>query len=244
MTEIPLPPKSKPVAIFGAGGHGTTIGSILLMMDERVVFLDDDIRADAQVKAMGSTVVGGSEKLTDANFLRQHDLIVALGDNRLRKELSERAMKNFGELAIFVDRSAVILSASLDTGCMLLPGAVVSHGAKLGRGVNVGINAVVAHHCVVENYVSINDGAHLGGNVTVREGAFIGLNATVLPGIHIGPWATIGAGAVVTKDVPLGSTVVGNPARIINSDSSPMVSEIGDHVASAGTLAYRRPNHK
>ena len=51
--------------------------------------------------------------------------------------------------------------------------------------------------------------------VTVRRGASIGANATLLPGVTIGERAMVGAGAVVVSDVPPGSVVVGNPARII-----------------------------
>ena len=47
----------------------------------------------------------------------------------------------------------------------------------------------------------------------VKKGASIGANATILPGLTIGEGAMVGAGSVVTKDVPPGVTVVGNPAR-------------------------------
>jgi len=55
---------------------------------------------------------------------------------------------------------------------------------------------------------------------TVGKAAWIGMRAIVLPGCQsIGAYAVIGAGAVVTKDVPAGAIVVGNPARIINADA-------------------------
>ena len=49
----------------------------------------------------------------------------------------------------------------------------------------------------------------------VRRGASIGSNATILCGVEIGERAVVGAGAVVTKSVPAGSVVAGNPARVI-----------------------------
>ncbi len=49
----------------------------------------------------------------------------------------------------------------------------------------------------------------------VKRGAAIGSNATLLCGITIGENALVGAGSVVTRDVPDGATVVGNPARIL-----------------------------
>lgn len=50
---------------------------------------------------------------------------------------------------------------------------------------------------------------------TIRKGASIGANSTILPGITIGAGAMVGAGSVVTKDVPAGALVRGNPARFV-----------------------------
>jgi acetyltransferase-like isoleucine patch superfamily enzyme len=49
----------------------------------------------------------------------------------------------------------------------------------------------------------------------VERGASIGSNATILCGVTIGEGAVVGAGSVVTRDVPEGATVVGNPARVL-----------------------------
>jgi acetyltransferase-like isoleucine patch superfamily enzyme len=51
----------------------------------------------------------------------------------------------------------------------------------------------------------------------VKQGASIGSGATLLCGITVGENAMIGAGSVVTKDVPVGAVVAGNPARAVKS---------------------------
>jgi acetyltransferase-like isoleucine patch superfamily enzyme len=53
------------------------------------------------------------------------------------------------------------------------------------------------------------------GGATVRRLARIGANSTILPGVVIGENALVGAGSVVVHDVPDGTVVVGNPARVI-----------------------------
>lgn len=51
--------------------------------------------------------------------------------------------------------------------------------------------------------------------VVIEDDAWIGIGAIVLKGVHIGQGARVAAGSVVTRDVPAGATVAGNPARIV-----------------------------
>lgn len=55
------------------------------------------------------------------------------------------------------------------------------------------------------------------GKIHIKENCFIGLNTIILPGVTIGPNSVVGAGSVVTKDVPPGVVVAGNPAKIITT---------------------------
>jgi acetyltransferase-like isoleucine patch superfamily enzyme len=48
----------------------------------------------------------------------------------------------------------------------------------------------------------------------IKDNVVVGVGASLLPGVTIGEGSTIGAGAVVTKDVPPNSTVIGMPAKV------------------------------
>jgi acetyltransferase-like isoleucine patch superfamily enzyme len=112
--------------------------------------------------------------------------------------------------------------------------SVVEHHIEIHNGVRVHSNVFIPEFSVLEeeswldpNVVitnavyprSLNVKESLKG-VVIKRKAKIGANATILPGITIGENALVGAGAVVTKDVPPGKVLIGNPAKVINDISN------------------------
>lgn len=108
----------------------------------------------------------------------------------------------------FIDPSVV-----LGEGVQIMAGAIITADAKLGRQVIINTRASVDHECVLGDGVEIAPSATLCGLVTCETNAWICAGATVLPRMRIGADSVVGAGAVVTRDVPPQTTVVGVPAR-------------------------------
>ncbi|MFA7099482.1 MAG: acyltransferase [Eubacteriales bacterium] len=105
---------------------------------------------------------------------------------------------------------------------------------EIGPGVEIGHDTSIAAFCFIPSGVKIGHNCFIGPRVTftndkyppsgeenwlktaVLNKASIGAGSTILPGVIIGYDAKVGAGSVVTKNVPAGATVCGNPAKIIN----------------------------
>jgi maltose O-acetyltransferase len=97
----------------------------------------------------------------------------------------------------------------LNFGCVFLDVVAITlgEGCQLGPGVQV----YTADH--PREAALRRQGLEFGRPVTIGANVWVGGGAIILPGVTLGDDAIIGAGSVVTRDVPAGATVAGNPAR-------------------------------
>ncbi len=126
-------------------------------------------------------------------------------------------------------------------GCRIGDGTRIGTFVEIQRGATIGAACKIQSHTFICDGIEIGDRVFVGHGVTfvndkepratavggalqteddwslertvVEDGASIGSGATILGGVRIGHDALVGAGAVVTRDVAPGETVVGNPAR-------------------------------
>lgn len=100
----------------------------------------------------------------------------------------------------------------INCGCNVTDPTLV----RIGSNVGLSDCTLIGHDGVVA-LIEICYGKHLDsvGYIDIKDNCFVGHGAIVMPRVTIGPNAVVAAGAVVTKDVPPGTVVGGNPAKVI-----------------------------
>ena len=98
------------------------------------------------------------------------------------------------------------------------PTAEFSLSAKFDRTFPIGVHVGARSYIAFEARILCHDvtrGLYL--HTRVGRNCFIGGRSLILPGVEIGDGSVVGAGSVVTKSVPPGSVVAGNPAKVLRS---------------------------
>lgn len=150
---------------------------------------------------------------------RNIPVVIPLITPGFRKLLETEILKHgFNSFYNLVHPSAIIAtSVKWKEGFNVNAGVVIGTNTNLGKHVLVNRSVSIGHDVEIEDFVSFAPGCVIGGHSRICKGTFIGINATILPKVTIGSNSIIGGGAVVTKDVPDNTIVLGNPAKIIKT---------------------------
>lgn len=147
-------------------------------------------------------------------------------------------------------------------GCEVGDHTKIGAFVEIQKNAKVGSNCKISSHTFICEGVTIEDEVFVGHSVTfindsypratsgdgvlqtesdwtvettiVKRGASIGSGSTILSRVTVGENSIVGAGSVVTKDVPPGVIVAGNPARVLRPVPSAAPSPERDHAVQAG----------
>lgn len=209
-------------AVFGASGCGRGIMPLARAQLERegigaarLVFVDD---------RPGGGVVNAHPVLRYEEFLQipasSRHIVVAIANSAVRERIVSRCSVDGVQPWTVTASNVVIMDdVKLGDGAALSPFVTLTSNIRIGKCFHANLYSYVEHDCIIGDFVTFAPAVKCNGNVCVEDHAYIGAGAVIKQGKPgkpriIGRGAVVGMGAVVTRDVAPGTTVIGNPARI------------------------------
>lgn len=181
---------------------------------EKIVFIDD---------APPSIFRNGHRVMTWVQFLNEPASVrfvaLAIANSIVREKLARRCeQEGVAFWHVHAENVVVLDEVELGKGSILSPFVTLTSNIKIGSHFHANLYSYVEHDCQIGDYVTFAPGACCNGNVLIEDHVYIGAGAIIRQGqpgkpLVIGRGAVVGMGAIVTRDVPAGVTVVGNPAR-------------------------------
>jgi len=210
-------------AVYGASGFGR--GVMPLAREQLIaentenyelVFIDD---------GENKQVVNGHQVYSFEEFLRldavDKYVAIAIANSHVREKLTQKIdLHNLKHWSVSASTTIRMDVVQIGEGAILCNYVHFTSNIKVGKFFHANYFSYVAHDCIIGDYVTFAPGVKCNGNIHIEDHAYIGTSAVIKQGtpdkpLVIGKGAVVGMGAVVTKSVPPGVTVVGSPARIL-----------------------------
>lgn len=156
---------NKKLLIIGAGGHGKVVAETALQSGQWDIagFCDDTVSVGTIVMDDISIItrLSGIEKISFDSF------IVAIGNNHIRKDIFLKLRSQFQPATIIHPFTQVSAHSTIEEGCIILPGAVISFGVKIGANCIIGSNVHIDHECTIGAHCHIGNGTSIGSNCLI-----------------------------------------------------------------------------
>lgn len=203
----------KSLIVIGASGLGKEVVWLAKRLGISVKGYLDDNETIQRQEFYGFPVLG---KVSDWIGFEDSEFVVAIASPNIR-ELIVTSMSEIGQpkFKTLVDPAAAIDMnlTPVGDGSVICAGSVITADVVIGKHCIINKLCSIGHDVVLEDFVTLAPKLMLGGHVLVQTKADIGALSCIRQGLVVGSAAVVGMGAVVTRDVPAGLVVVGNPAK-------------------------------
>jgi sugar O-acyltransferase (sialic acid O-acetyltransferase NeuD family) len=213
--------------VIGVGGFGREVMPLAEHLittwkentnNSELVFVVEDQYDILQKKVNDHRVMKMTDFLSAPVSERRFN--IAIGNSIVRERIANSIPTETARPFSIIATNHISLSGNtIGEGAIFCSFSHITSNAQIGRFFHANIYSYIAHDCVIGDFVTFAPGVKCNGHVIIEDHAYIGTGVIIKDGtnkpIVIGKGAVIGMGAVVTKSVPPGVTVVGNPAKLM-----------------------------
>lgn len=209
---------NRKVIIVGAGGFGREV--LTWILDSKGTFPSLDVIGfidDETYALKGYTYdLPIITSIQDYQPEPEVSLVMGIGSPKIKETVAELLEARGAKFFSFIHRTSIVGSnVFLGKGCVLCPNSILTCDVTLGDFVTINCFSGAGHDASIGSFSTLSAHVDITGFAKVGKGVFFGSRATVLPKVQIEDNAVIGAGSVVIKNVKKGTTVFGNPAKVI-----------------------------
>ena len=205
----------KKLILIGGGAYGREIAELLpyfsgFEVDWRFAgFIDNKLdRAGIEDRTIGL--------ISDHRPGQDEVFVCTLPEYTYKRRYTESLEQRGATFISLIHRNAVVAeTAHIGVGCIVQGFTTISINVAIGRHVTMNGYNAIGHEALIEEYCHLNAYAFVGGTCHIEAGATLHTHSSILPGKRVGGMATVGAGSVVLRNVKPGTTIYGNPAKIL-----------------------------
>jgi len=207
------------VFILGAGCYGEVMCELAQEVGYEIDGFWDDDEGKIGTEVMGFPVINTIKQFMN-KALRDINVIVAMGKNRIRRNLLETIRAKGGKTPSLIHPSSIVFkSAKIGYGVYIQPQVFIWTKVVIENDCIISPNVVIAHHSHLGPGCLVSTNAAVGANIHIGKDSFLGMSCNITTGVSsIGENSIVGAGAVVLKDVSNNSVVAGVPAVFLRSN--------------------------
>ena len=210
--------------LIGASGFGSEAMPLLREQENIIKESEEDIEFLYIDADRSKTTLNDIKVISEQEFIEieaeNKFYNISISNPHVRFEVHNRLKgQKILPLSVFSKDFYFLDNVKIEEGAIFLPHSICTSNVKIGRFFHCNPKCSIAHDVKIGDFVTLAPGTLVNGNVTIDDFAYIGAGATIKQGISIGKGSIIGMGSVVIRDVEPGTTVAGNPARVINTSN-------------------------